>query len=100
MSRTHTMSFERDDETEVTVEYTISDYDPGVSSGPPEICYPPEGGEVEIIRVNDEAGNDIKWTDDEDQKWVDYIQENHDFDDGFDPDWERDVRLEDERDAY
>lgn len=24
-------------------------YDPGVSSGPPEYCYPPEGGEVEDV---------------------------------------------------
>lgn len=25
----------------------VTPYDPGVSSGPPERCYPPEGGEVE-----------------------------------------------------
>jgi hypothetical protein len=97
MSRTHYTSFEREDGTEVAVEYTISQYDPGVSSGPAEICYPPEGGEVEIISVKDEAGNSVKWTDDEDQKWSDYIQQNHDFDDGVDPDWERDARWEDDR---
>jgi hypothetical protein len=96
MAHTHVMDFERDDGTEVCVEYTISPYDPGVSSGPAEICYPPEGGEVEIVRVNDAAGNDIKWTDDEDQKWSDYIAQNHDFDDGDDPDYDRDVRWEDE----
>jgi len=79
MTRTHLMDFERDDGTEVCIEYTISDYDPGVSSGPAEICYPPEGGEVEIVKVNDAAGNDIKWTDDEDAKWCREIAENHDF---------------------
>jgi hypothetical protein len=99
MPRTHFTSFERDDETEVTVEYTISPYDPGVSSGPPENCYPPEGGEVEIVSVKDEAGSDIKWTDAEDRKWCGWIAENHDFDDSYDADYDRDVRWEDERDA-
>lgn len=33
------------------VSGTQSPYDPGVSSGPPEACYPPEGGEVEIEEV-------------------------------------------------
>lgn len=97
MSATHFTSFERDDETEVTVEYTISPYDPGVSSGPPEICYPPEGGEVEIVGVNDADGRELQWTDAEDEKWSDWIAQNHDFDDGFDPDWERELRLEDAR---
>jgi hypothetical protein len=33
------------------VELTISDYDPGVISGLPENCYPPEGGELEGIKL-------------------------------------------------
>jgi hypothetical protein len=99
MSRTHETYFEREDGTEVCVEYTITPYDPGVSSGPAEICYPPEGGEVEIISVKDESGKSLDWTADEDQKWSVSIFENHDFDDGPDPDWEREVRWEDERDA-
>lgn len=93
MARTHVMDFERDDGTEVCVEYTISDYDPGVSSGPAEICYPPEGGEVEIVRVNDAEGNVIKWTDAEDEKWAREIAENHvfdDYDDGNDDCWRDD----------
>lgn len=28
------------------VDYEISPYDPGVTSGPVENCYPPEGGEL------------------------------------------------------
>lgn len=89
MARTYFETFERDDETEVTVEYTISAYDPGVSSGPAEICYPPEGGEVEIIKVFNDSG-DLKWTDDEDEKWSAWIAENHQFDDGDDYDDYRD----------
>lgn len=38
-----------------TVEYLVkaevSPYDPGRTSGPPEKCYPPEGGEVEAKTV-------------------------------------------------
>lgn len=33
------------------VEGTATPYDPGRTSGPPEDCYPPEGGEVEIDTV-------------------------------------------------
>lgn len=80
MSATHFETFERDDGTEVTVEYTISDYDPGVCSGPPEDCYPPEGGEVEIVKVFNDAGT-VEYTDDEGEKWSVWIAENHVFDD-------------------
>lgn len=38
-------------DVEYEIEYTISDYDPGRTSGPPEKCYPPEGGEVEILEI-------------------------------------------------
>lgn len=42
------------------VEGTVTDYDPGVTSGPVDRCYPPEGGEVEIEEVYqiDEDGNE------------------------------------------
>lgn len=88
MTRTHYTDFERDDGTEVTVEYSITSYDPGVSSGPPEICYPPEGGEVEIVKVFSDTNHDIAWTDDEDTKWSQKIFEDHVFDDYDDyEDW-------------
>lgn len=90
MSRTHFTTFEREDETEVTVEYTISDYDPGVSSGPAELCYPPEGGEVEIVSVKDAYGSNVEWTDDEGQKWAVSIHENHDFSEDDYDDWRPD----------
>lgn len=38
-------------EIEIEVEFDATSYDPGVTSGPPENCYPPEGGEVEIQAI-------------------------------------------------
>jgi hypothetical protein len=81
MTRTYYATFERDDETEVTVEYSISAYDSGNTYGPAENCYPPEGGEVEIVKVFSDTNPDIKWTDAEEQKWSQKIFEDHDFDD-------------------
>ncbi|MCC6480305.1 MAG: hypothetical protein IT552_14000 [Sphingomonadaceae bacterium] len=88
MIRTHFMELERDDGTDVTVEYSISAYDPGVCSGPAEACYPPEGGEVEIIKVFNDAGP-VKSTDAEDEKWSAHIAENHDHDDDSYDYWEQ-----------
>ena len=54
MSRTTKFSVELaldDAYLSVTVEGNATPYDPGVTSGPPERCYPPEGGEVEIENV-------------------------------------------------
>lgn len=44
------------------IEGTVSDYDPGVTSGPVDRCYPPEGGEVEIDTVYriDDDGNETE----------------------------------------
>jgi len=39
------------EDTPVTVEFDSTPYDPGRISGPPEYCYPPEGGECEITAV-------------------------------------------------
>ena len=43
-------TWEHEDGTEVKLElsFTMSTYDPGVCSGPPDLCYPPEGGEIEV----------------------------------------------------
>ena len=35
----------------LSVSANVSDYDPGVLSGPPENCYPPEGGEVDGVEI-------------------------------------------------
>jgi hypothetical protein len=92
MARTYFKDFEREDGTEITVEYSITPYDSGVSSGPAEICYPPEGGEVEILKAFTDAGP-IDLTDDEERVWPQDIFENHDFSDDYDD-------YDDRRDDY
>jgi hypothetical protein len=67
-------------EVELTVTYTITPYDPGISYGPAERCYPPEGGEVEITEVTDADGNAVEPTEAELEAWTDRIYEEHDFD--------------------
>jgi hypothetical protein len=46
-------SIELPDGTEVMydIECDVTPYDPGVSYGPPERCYPPEGGEVDVTSI-------------------------------------------------
>ncbi|AII27765.1 hypothetical protein B9J07_12870 [Sinorhizobium sp. LM21] len=91
MARTYYKSFERDNGQEVTVEYSITPYDPGVSYGPAESCYPPEGGEVEIVKVFSDDAPDLAWTDKEDDDWCARIAETHDHSDyADDPDYWRD----------
>ena len=34
-------------EVMATIQFTTTPYDPGRISGPPEKCYPPEGGEID-----------------------------------------------------
>lgn len=48
-------------ELELIIEADVSPYDPGQTTGPPESCYPPEGGEVEIsdIRLAVMAGETL-----------------------------------------
>lgn len=51
------------DGTEVmyNIECDVTPYDPGVSYGPPERCYPPEDGGVEILSITLQMpGNKIK----------------------------------------
>jgi predicted dehydrogenase len=93
MASTFTITLHRDDETEVTVEYSISG---GCSAHMGSLTYaghPEESPEVEIVDVFTESGS-LKWTDAEDERWCQYILENHE-DDGPDPDDERDRIAED-----
>jgi hypothetical protein len=38
-------------ETVYEIECDLTPYDPGRTYGPPEKCYPPEGGDCEILSV-------------------------------------------------
>ena len=92
---THETTFEREDGMEVTVGYTVTPYDPGRTSGPPEDCYPPEGGEAEIVYVLDPEGHHVDWTEEENERWCKWIEEYHEHDDGPDPDDARDRAIDD-----
>lgn len=74
MTRTHLTTFERDDGTEVTVEYTITPIIPQT------YWQPAEGGEVAIVKVTGENNVEIQTTDEEDEKWCLWIFENHEDD--------------------
>ena len=76
MSCTYYHTFYREDDTAVNVEFTATPYDPGCTYGPPENCYPPEGGEVEIGECTLADGTDAMATDDEIDKWAAWIMEN------------------------
>lgn len=51
--RTRTVQVETTIEVFITVaaNATVSPHDPGRTYGPPDLCYPPEGGEVEFTRI-------------------------------------------------
>lgn len=85
-SEEYETTFELDNGVEVTVIYTINPFDPGVVSGPPENCYPPEGGDAEVLRVLDSSGGEIAWSAADDEKWRSWIEQNHEWDEGPDPD--------------
>jgi hypothetical protein len=92
-ARTHTMLFERDDETEVVIKYRLNPYDPGVLSGPAEQCYPPEGGDIADWEVD--GGGEL--TEAEIERMVREIYANQPDDDDDRADWlyeqARDERL-------
>jgi hypothetical protein len=85
---------------------SVSPYDPGVCSGPVERCYPPEGGEVEIEKVellDDSRGKVVRDVTDEnpfDAKELEKIEErlteqaidSYDDGDDYDPREDRDDR--------
>lgn len=91
MTRTHFTTLNRldENETEVQVEYSITPYYPATYDDPAE------GGEVEIVgawtKGDDGADVKVTLTDAEDEKFSQWIAENHDHnDDGPDTDDLRD----------
>lgn len=69
------------EEIEVEVEYEVSAYDPGSTYGPPEDCYPPEGGDIEELSVTRADGRAIELTSDEEAALEKHIYETHDYSD-------------------
>lgn len=83
MPRTFSQDFERDDETEVTVDYTISG---GCAAHYGSFNYPGHPGEppeVEIVKAYTDAGP-VVLTQTEDERFCQWIIENHE-DEGDDP---------------
>ena len=87
---------------DIVVEYEIEPYVPGKLSGPPEDCYPAEGGCVTtmIAYRNDDAREVFELTGEETQEITDWIERNHDHDAGRypDPDAAYDAWRDDEMD--
>lgn len=74
-------------EHEVEVRGTVTPFVPAKISGPPENCYPAEGGEVEDIEVVsvDGAAPPVGWkltAEEEDEKAVKALREEAENDDG------------------
>ncbi len=83
-----------DQEIEISVEYTATPHVPAT------YWQPAEGGEIEIVAVTLEDGSklDPPLSEDEESVIIDHLYESHDdsdFDDGPDPDAERDRRIDD-----
>jgi len=77
-----------DEEFELWIEYNIDPFDPGVSSGPAEACYPPEGGGISDMRIT-LGGKPFEVTDDEDEQIMRFIETEHDH---SEPDYYDDYR--------
>jgi len=67
-----------DDEFPLEIDYEVAAFDPGNVSGPPESCYPPEGGEVESLTAFFES-REFKLTDDECERVEQHIYATHDY---------------------
>lgn len=84
---------------EVLVRYDIEPYVPGKISGPPEDCYPPEGGCVDGLEAFNPGSDVIVEITAEERKEVsDWIEAHHDHDaDRYgDPDRAYDERRDDQ----
>lgn len=94
MSQTYFYSFERDDETEVTVEYGIASFGCAAKTyGLPENCYPAEPMEIETIKAwienSDGTSTDTVLTEAEDQKVCEDISQLPGDTWDSDPEWDR-----------
>ena len=88
--------FSRGDDTlEVVIRYDIEPYVPARISGPPEDCYPAEGGYISDIHVT-VAGVTIDLTEDEMEQFQTYVTDHADEDEGPDPDYLRGLQQDEE----
>jgi hypothetical protein len=72
-----------DDLIPVTIWYTVSKYYRAQTYGPPENCYPAEGGEItSLVCISDNG--EIELSASEVNAIEKYIYENHDYDGGYD----------------
>ena len=79
---THVINYTlRRDDTDIDLEidYSVTPYDPGCTYGPPEDCYPPEGGEIDDLAIFGPDGKEFTPTADELQKIEAHIYETHDY---------------------
>lgn len=74
-----------DEDIDVVLEYEIDDYVPAQTYGPPECCSPADGGCVtEITAVRSGSGKPIDLTTDEEAAAIEFVELNHELDDGYD----------------
>jgi hypothetical protein len=89
-------TIERDGtEIDVAVAYQIEPFVPAKTYGPPEDCYPAEGGYISDIHVT-VAGVTIDLTADEMEQFETYVIDHADEDEGPDPDYLRDIQRDEE----
>ena len=69
-----------DEDVEVTVEYTATPYVPAQTYGPPENCYPAEGGDIEIVSVTGPDGKKLELSAENEDRLMDYLYESHEED--------------------
>jgi hypothetical protein len=87
-----TLTLDDDSEVELEVEGYIEPLTPARISGPPEDCYPEEGGFAEISRVTVvDTGDAFETTKEQDEAlsealyeaWEDYDNDEYDYDDDY-----------------
>lgn len=87
MKRTFFQDFDRDDDTQVTVEYTFTGGCPAHMGSMNYPGHPAEPAEVEIIKAWETTSEkDVVLTEAEDTRFCQYLIENHE--DSDDREWE------------
>lgn len=67
-----------DEDIDIDVDYEVAPYDPGRTYGPPEDCYPPEGGEITSLTAYRD-GEEFALTDAEASAVEQRIYDTHDY---------------------